>query len=163
MIKLENFDRSDYSELISWIKDEEELMQFGGPNFSFPLTVEQLDKSQEDKMRHSFKVVDVETNKTIGHCEVYLLEGTAKLARILIGDETQRGKGVGKEIVKALIEFSVNVLQKKNIELNVFDWNVGAIKCYESVGFRINPNKRLERKVNDETWIAINMVMQAEG
>ena len=162
MITLEKFEKRDYAELISWIKDEEMLMQFGGPNFSFPLTVEQLDKSQEDKQRYSFRVVDDETNKTIGHCEVYVLEETAKLARILIGDETQRGKGLGKEIVKALIEFTVNVLQKRKIELNVFDWNVGAIKCYEGVGFRINPNKRLERKVNEKTWIAVNMVLEIE-
>ena len=162
MIKLEKFEKADYAQLISWIKDEEALMQFGGPNFSFPLTAEQLDKSQEDKQRHSFKVVDMETSRTIGHCEVYLLEDTAKLARIIIGDETQRGKGIGKEIVKTLIEFAVNVLQKKKIELNVFDWNVGAIKCYESVGFKINPNKNLERKVNGKTWIAVNMVLQTE-
>lgn len=160
LIRLEKFDSSDYADLISWIKDEEMLMKFGGPSFSFPLTAEQLDKSQEDKQRYSFKVVDVERNKTIGHCEVYLLEETAKLARILIGEDTQRGKGLGKEIMKALIDFTANQLHRTNIELNVFDWNVGAIKCYESVGFKINPNKRLERKVNGKTWIAVNMVLQ---
>jgi len=163
VIKLEKFEKRDYAQLISWIKDEEELMQFGGPNFTFPLTAEQLDQSQEDRQRHSFKVVDVETSRTIGHCEVYLLEETAKLARIIIGDDYQRGKGVGKEIVKALIEFTVNVLQKRKIELNVFDWNVGAIKCYERVGFRINPDKKLERKVNGKTWIAVDMMLQTDS
>ena len=87
MITLERFGRNDYEQLISWIKDEEMLMQFGGPNFRFPLTVEQLDHSQADPRRHSFKVVSEQTKKTIGHCEVYLQEDCAKLARIIIGDD----------------------------------------------------------------------------
>jgi hypothetical protein len=37
VIRLKKFDRSAYATLISWIDTEEMLMQFGGPNFSFPL------------------------------------------------------------------------------------------------------------------------------
>jgi RimJ/RimL family protein N-acetyltransferase len=135
------------------------LMQFGGPNFSFPLTEEQLDRSMEDPNRFAFNVLDAETGHLIGHCEVYLLEDCAKLARIIIGNESQRGKGIGTQIIIALIEFVSANLNRPKIELNVFDWNLSAIKCYERVGFRINPDKRLERKVRDQTWIALNMVL----
>ncbi len=162
-IRLETFDKSGYANLISWITSEEMLMQFGGPGFSYPLTAEQLDKSLEDDNRFAFTVVDVESNKAIGHCEIYLLKEAAKLARILIGDESQRGKGLGKEIVNALVEFALTNLHRTNIELNVFDWNIPAIKCYEKVGFKINPDKKMERKVKDQTWIAINMVLDHDN
>ena len=68
-----------------------------------------------------------------------------------------RGKGLGKKVVEKLLEFGFNNFDKNTAELNVFDWNTSAIKCYENVGFEINPDLKFERKVNDKTWIAINM------
>lgn len=44
-------------------------------------------------------------------------------------------------------------------DLNVFDWNVGAIKCYEKVGFAINDNIRNTQNYNGKRWTAINMVI----
>jgi len=39
MITLEPFDREDFERLINWVDNEEILVQFGGPIFSFPLTI----------------------------------------------------------------------------------------------------------------------------
>ena len=160
MVKLEKFDKSAYPQLISWIRTEEMLMQFGGPEFKFPLTNEQLDKSLSHTNRHAFKVMHAPTNTHIGHCEIHLTQNSAKFARIIIGDETQRGKGLGTQLMNLLIQHSIEHLPQSNIELNVFDWNTSAIRCYEKVGFKINPNQKLERSVNGQTWIAINMVLE---
>jgi RimJ/RimL family protein N-acetyltransferase len=163
MIKLEKFDKADYSRLISWIDNEEMLMQVGGPSLSFPLTTEQLEQSMEDKNRLAFTVIEEGTNEKIGHCEIYLTDTTAKLGRIIVGDKRHRGKGFGKQIVSALVEFVFTHLDRTTIELNVFDWNTNAIKCYENVGFRVNPGKTLERSVNGKTWIALNMIYDKGG
>jgi RimJ/RimL family protein N-acetyltransferase len=157
MIYLEPFDRQHYDDLISWVENEEELMQFAGPLFKFPLTPEQLDESISDKNRIAFRLVDGESNKGIGHAEIYLLENSVKLGRILIGDKTHRGRGLCPRIMKLLLDYAFANLDKDLIELNVFDWNQGAIKCYEKVGFVINPEKKLLRQVKDQTWTAINM------
>ena len=34
-----------------------------------------------------------------------------------------------------------------------------AIECYKKAGFTINPGKILERKVKNETWVALNMTL----
>ena len=162
MVELQKFDSSAYDKLISWIDSEEMLMQFGGPEFSFPLTAEQLDKSLSNKNRHAFKVVHTATNAHIGHCEIHLTQNGAKFARILIGDEDHRGQGLGTQIMNLIIQHCIEHLKESRIELNVFDWNASAIRCYEKVGFKINPNQKLERKVNGQTWIAINMVLDNE-
>lgn len=39
------------------------------------------------------------------------------------------------------MEYCENILHQSNIKLNVFDWNLSAIKCYENAGFKTNPNK----------------------
>lgn len=137
MIRLEQFGRKHYADLISWIDSDEMLMQFGGPLFSFPLTSEQLDASLSDENRISFCVTSNETNLPIGHCEIYLLPDSAKIGRILIGNPQHRGKGLGKQIVGLLLKYVFNQLERTSVELNVFDWNTSAIKCYEKSGFVI--------------------------
>lgn len=162
MIQLEKFDKEFYSELINSIKNAKDLMQFGGPEFSFPLTEKQIDKTLSDENRIAFRVANSSDGNTIGHCEIYFKDNSAKLGRILIMDENQRGKGIGEQMVILLLEFILKNRKERNIELNVFDFNIGAIKCYEKVGFTINPDKKLIREVDGETWTAFNMVLNLE-
>jgi RimJ/RimL family protein N-acetyltransferase len=159
MIRLETFGKESYEGLISWVGSEEQLMQFAGPAFTFPLTVDQLEVSLSDKNRFAFKVVNCETNVVIGHSEIYLTDQSAYLGRIIIGDKEQRGKGLGQQIVNLLLDFVFSKLDKIKAELNVFDWNIEAIKCYEKVGFVINPNKKNERQIKNQIWTAINMTI----
>lgn len=162
MLRLEKFEKEFYAELISWVENEEFLMQFAGPGFNFPLTNEQLDNSLSDKNRYAFRVVNTKTNLSVWYSEIYLRENAALLGRILIGDEKQRGKGFGQQILNLLLEFTFLNLHQTQVELNVFDWNIGAIKCYEKVGFIINQDRNLQRKVKNEMWTAINMRMNKE-
>jgi RimJ/RimL family protein N-acetyltransferase len=162
MIQLEKFVKKDYEQLICWVDSAETLMQFAGPVFVFPLTAEQLDKSLSDTNRQAFKVVDSRGHQTIGHAEIYLTDTAAYLGRILVGDKALRGKGLGQQIVHLLVAHIFSTTDKKIIELNVFDWNIGAIRCYEKAGFTIDPGKKHERKINGQTWIALNMIIEKQ-
>jgi RimJ/RimL family protein N-acetyltransferase len=162
MIALQNFERSDYAALISWIEDAESLMQFAGPAFTFPLTVEQLEQSHSDKNRHSFKVIDTAGEAVIGHAEIYLSQQSAYLGRIIIGDKKFRGKGLGQQLVYELLKHAFFQLNQTKAALNVFDWNTAAINCYKKVGFVFNPLKKAERVVNGKTWTVLNMVTDKE-
>lgn len=160
MIKLTAFEKSDFANLISWIDNEEMLLQFSGPAFTFPLTEEQLNLNLEDENRFAYKVVDLSNNSMIGYAEIYFQnKNSVLLGRIIIGKPEFRGRGIGKQIVKDLIAISFNQLEVENAELNVFDWNINAIKCYEKVGFAINPGKIYKREIKGETWTALNMII----
>jgi RimJ/RimL family protein N-acetyltransferase len=160
MIKLEPFTKNDFSRLVSWVKNEEELIQFAGPFFTFPLTEDQLEKYLEDKNRFAYKVIEIISNQTIGHCEIYLTEVSAKLCRILIGEKSFRGKGFGSEVVTLLVEKCFNEFSYSHAELNVYDWNTSAIKCYEKAGFVVNPKKSKTIEVNNKIWTSINMFIK---
>jgi RimJ/RimL family protein N-acetyltransferase len=162
MIRLEKFDQGCYDTLLSWIENAGALMQFAGPAFTFPLTAEQLDKSLGDPNRFAFRVVDRNSGKMIGHAEIYLTKESAYLGRIIIGDPQMRGNGLGGQIVASLLDYAFDVLGQNKVQLNVFDWNTSAIKCYEKVGFLINPNKKAERVVNGQTWNALNMFIDKQ-
>lgn len=148
---------NDYDRLIGWIDSAEILMQFAGPAFHFPLTHEQLSESLNDEKRLSFVVVEDSTNEAIGHAEIYKADNSAFFGRLLIGDEQRRGKGTGLSVVSALLRIAFDDLNYSLAELNVFDWNVAAIRCYQKAGFVLNPEKKAERRVNGQMWTAVNM------
>ena len=62
MIKLKRFAKEHYNDLISWVDNQESLMQFAGPAYFFPLTNEQLDDSLKDINRHAFSVINNDKN-----------------------------------------------------------------------------------------------------
>ncbi len=159
MIKLEKFDTTHYNNLISWIDNKEDLMQFAGPILSFPLTTEQLEESFRDPNRYAFCIIDINTQKDIGHCELYLKENTIHLGRILIGDKNFRGKGIGKQIVSLLLSFGFTNFDKPIAELNVFDWNKPAIKSYIANGFMASSGERAIVKMDGKIWTTVHMTI----
>ncbi|AKK74648.1 GNAT family acetyltransferase [Chryseobacterium sp. P1-3] len=157
MIELQLFTIDDSSELISKIKNERMLLQFAGPAYHFPLTEKQLEEDLANENRTLFKIVDGTGGNTIGHAQIFLKEETFLLGRILIWDENNRGKGYGKKVMQQLLRYGFGHFDKETAELNVYDWNTGAIECYKKVGFTIDPAVRNEAQIDQETWISLNM------
>ncbi|UHO39739.1 GNAT family N-acetyltransferase [Chryseobacterium capnotolerans] len=162
MIELQPFNIDDASALISNIKDKRSLLQFAGPMYHFPLTEDQLEGDLSDENRTLFKIVDVENQNTIGHAQIFLKEKTFLLGRILIWDENNRGKGYGKKVMQELLKYGFENFNRELAELNVYDWNTGAVECYKKVGFTVDPDIKNEVKVDDETWVSINMKIHKE-
>ncbi|MBO9690582.1 GNAT family protein [Chryseobacterium sp.] len=156
MIGLQPFTIQDALQLISKIQDERMLLQFAGPAYRYPLTEEQLETDLSDKNRTLFKITD-QTGEAIGHAQIFLKENTFLLGRILIWDENNRGKGYGKKIMQELLEYGFSHFDRGTAELNVYDWNTSAIECYRKVGFAFDPDVKSEAKIDQETWVSLNM------
>ncbi|WP_223605490.1 GNAT family N-acetyltransferase [Chryseobacterium sp. OSA05B] len=157
MIELHVFKEENASELISKIKNNRELLQFAGPAYHFPLTKEQLESDLENENRLMFRVFDTTEQKAIGHAQIFLKDETFLLGRILLWDENNRGKGYGKKIVRELLQYGFRQFDRETAELNVYDWNTGAIECYKKVGFEIDPDVMSEVSIDNELWLSINM------
>jgi len=157
VIKLKSFKIEDWKYLKKWISSESELIQFAGQIFNFPIDKKQVELYLSDTNRTVFKI-ESENNKTIGIAEISAPEeNVAKLARILIGEKSMRGKGIGTELINELTEYGFNNLKKGRIILNVYSWNTGAIKCYEKVGFSQTDKPIKLVKVGNEKWETIEM------
>ena len=158
MLQLERFTEGDFALLISWVNSAEALMQFAGPGFSFPLTIEQLASNLGEEKRNCYKVVVSPQRTAIGYCEIVVPDQqTAVLCRILIGEPMNRGKGLGFEIVRQLLRIVFYDLRRTRAELFVFDWNTPAVRCYEKSGFVTGPAKNKTREIAGEKWTALNM------
>ncbi|WP_092506285.1 GNAT family N-acetyltransferase [Virgibacillus salinus] len=52
-----------------------------------------------------------------------------------IGEKSEWGKGYGTEVVEILVNFAFSRLNLHKVYLTVDSDNIGAIRCYEKVGF----------------------------
>jgi RimJ/RimL family protein N-acetyltransferase len=159
MIQLSAFTKNEFDLFISWVDSKELLLTIAGNVLTYPLTREQLQQYLDDPKSISFNIVDTTQNKVIGHAELIPgNDGTVKIDKLLIGDPTVRGKGIGQKVIEELLAYSFEKLNVHTVELNVFDWNIAGIKCYEKCGFVANPSKQQQFPVGEEIWIAFNMI-----
>lgn len=160
MIELKPFTEKDFETFKSWVQSKEELFQFAGPLLTYPLTDNQLYNYLQMTDKKPLKVVLKSTQKTIGHCELNFENENKRLSRILIGDKEMRGKKIGEQVVRKMVDLMFDEKGVEEIDLNTFEWNKQAIKCYEKVGFRINPEKTERMEVNGNQWTKINMTLK---
>ncbi|MGB3780638.1 MAG: GNAT family N-acetyltransferase [Tunicatimonas sp.] len=157
MIRLKLFEVDNWKYLRKWIANESELIQFAGPIFSFPVDRTQVENYLSNPDRTVFKIEN-SSQQAIGMAEISDEgERVAKLARILIGEESMRGKGIGTELVNQLADYGFNKLKKKKLILNVYAWNLRAIKCYEKAGFRRADRSPTVVTVGSEAWETVEM------
>lgn len=165
LLKLEPFSPNDFQQLIDWIPNSSFALQWGGPAFTYPLTIEQLedylkDSNEVNASKYVFKAVEQSTNNVIGHISIGNIDRineSARIGKVLIGSSNSRGKGYGTQIMLAALKFAFEELKLHKVTLGVFDFNTSAIKCYEKVGFKQEGILRDARKNGDEYWNLIEM------
>jgi RimJ/RimL family protein N-acetyltransferase len=64
---------------------------------------------------------------------------------IFLGDRRYLGKGYGTDALNALVDFGFGELRLERIELEVFDYNLRAIRSYEKAGFQTDAVLRRAR------------------
>ena len=130
------------NDIVKWTneKGKDFLEQWAGKSLDFPLT-----ESQIDDLKDIYSIFC--ENEFVGIIQKIRKEmDNVHIGRFLINPELT-GKGLGK---RALIEFINLIFQDENVNsitLNVFDYNAGAKKLYEKVGFKVvniteNPMKK---------------------
>lgn len=123
-------------------KDEEFLHQWAGPSYSFPITIDQIERRLKDTIYTKFFTA-ILNNEIIGTVELGFINykiKECKICRFLLGEKF-RNKGYGTEISKFLINYAFNELNMNKVLLNVSSSNICAKKCYEKVGFTVIEEK----------------------
>ncbi|MVZ66618.1 GNAT family N-acetyltransferase [Sphingobacterium sp. DK4209] len=158
MIQIEAFEVEDFDRLIGWVNSAELLTQFAGSKFTYPLDRNQLQSYILEPNRHIFKVLDSSTDQVIGHAEIYeLSDQVALICRVLIGESALRGQGKGTELMKELLAYAYDKLAVHTIDLNVYDWNLAAISCYQKLGFEFVSDTEQLTTVNGDVWRSVRM------
>ena len=159
MIELKPLQPSDFDTFKSWITNRDQLFQFAGPILDYPVTDKQLLVYTNDPRRKVFKVNLKESGEMVGNAELNFEQNLPRLSRILIGNPAHRNKGLGKQVINELLSRLFIEEDYEQADLNVFDWNVTAIRCYERAGFIINPHLVYNHLIDGVNWAAVNMII----
>jgi RimJ/RimL family protein N-acetyltransferase len=166
MIKLEFFTPDDFQLLIDWISDEDLLMNWAGTQFRFPLTKEKLHWYIQDTNDFDesgtlvYKAIDDETGLIVGHISLTAINRrnrSARITRVLVGSTAHRGKGLGEQITKALMQIGFEDIGLHRMSLGVYDFNEPAIRCYKKCGFKVDGVLRDISRHGDGYWSLMEM------
>lgn len=155
-MKLRNLEENDFKTLISWVDNAQDLMLFAGSAYSFPLDEKQLLATLNDSKIECFSMLN-DQNEMVGHCQLFLLEKSVKIARVII-NPAYRGQSFGRILMELLLNYIQQFYSTFLIELYVFDFNTRAISLYESLGFERQEIGEKLTVVNGQTWRAIKMI-----
>ncbi|OEH93998.1 GNAT family N-acetyltransferase [Bacillus solimangrovi] len=167
MYKLKPFERDDFPTIIEWSGDERFLLQWSGPSLKYPLDENQLEKLLDGANKEGnseslmYKVIDSHCNEMVGIIALSRLNYKHRTGRIgkVLTSPTMRGKGLGKWMMKEMCRIGFEELSLHRISLGVFDFNEGAIRCYEKVGFQKDGLLREVVQVDGEYWNMFEMSM----
>jgi RimJ/RimL family protein N-acetyltransferase len=145
----------DCEMLLSWIPSADALFQWSGPwDFHWPLERGQLQRDLERSGdRHRlYAAVDTD-GELVGHAmlNVQPEHGLGAIGRVLI-DPARRGCGLGTALMQDLVAFGFDRFGLHRLQLGVYDFNAGAIACYQRVGFVIEGRLRDSARGSTGYW-----------
>jgi RimJ/RimL family protein N-acetyltransferase len=168
MIVLEYFERRDFEQLISWLNDEELLMNWSGSLFSFPITLESMHwyiqdvNKLPDAEAYIYRAVETDTGEVVGHISlggISKKNRAGRISRVLVGSEAARGKGYCRQMVEAVLKIGFEDLKLHRISLGVYDFNTAAIRCYQKAGMITEGTYRDSLLFKGKWWSLVEMSM----
>lgn len=139
-----------------WIENKEDLIQFSGTFFSFPIIENELIKLYSKETVHPYFLLDDDENP-IAIADIYTGDPIPRLCRILMNKKF-RSKGYGQIFVKLLIDEILNNYESKKVELFVIENNLQAKYCYEKVGFKIQNHKNSSFEINSVNYKILSYI-----
>lgn len=88
----------------------------------------------------NFIIETVDESKPVGMISLVDIDHRnqkAEMGRVLIGEQSERGKGYGKSAINLLTEYAFNHLNIHKLYCEVFEFNEDAINAYKKAGFEI--------------------------
>lgn len=164
-LTLRPFEQDDFPFIFRSIATADELLQWAGPGFDWPLNERQLrnyrDKAINDPERFR-QLTAVDGDRVVGHVELMLEKNhdLAYIGRVLVAPD-ERGRGLGTALMHEVVRLAFDELGLHRISLNVFDFNAPAIRCYERVGFIQEGRLREPRRASIGYWSLVVMGMLA--
>ena len=130
----------DLGALVSWQRTAEELLQWTGRRFHFPLDERQLTLTQHaataGEFRHLICGVAPDTEAMLGHAELEVIpeHDLGRIHAVVVAPEL-RGRGIAGALMEWLVAFAFDHLALHRLELVTLSFNERALRCYRRAGF----------------------------
>lgn len=127
------------SDVARWLNDPKvtHYMFYGQRPMTVGQAREMLEAQVANPANIVFTVRALKGKKLIGFAGLYDIHPTARKAefRVLIGERSAWGKGIGTEVTKLLTDYGFDRLNLHRVWLGVISENAGALRAYEKAGY----------------------------
>jgi len=130
---LETATESDIDELMGWFPEPDDINSWGGPSFRYPFTRNTFIEDIRWNRMESFSLRDA-AGRFAAFGQLYKRNERIHLARLVV-NRGMRRQGTGKRLIHMLMKKGQALFNCDEYSLFVFQANIAAIKCYESMGF----------------------------
>lgn len=129
----------EYSEIIAkWSNDMEVSIHTGDASDMITYDLQRSYLESAIKNGYSFLIVRMDNDEPVGTCrlkQINLINRRAEIG-IFIGEKNCWNMGIGTEAIRLLLDFGFNIINLRNIMLEVYSFNERAIRAYEKCGFK---------------------------
>lgn len=153
----------DYQYISKWIDDERTHAFWCANLLPYPITQQSfhdfLEKNAIDWSDSAY-IVTENSGQAIGFfCYSINTTNNIGFLKMVIVDNAKRGKGYGKKLLDLALQYAFQITGANAVQLNVFNENTSAKRCYEKVGFI---ERNVDRDVfpyKDEFWSRCSMIV----
>jgi ribosomal protein S18 acetylase RimI-like enzyme len=121
-------------QIMAWFPDELSCRVWGGPAFRFPFTLETFLTDSKFAELPSYVLIR-DPAELCAFGQFYLRAGRCHLGRLAVAP-TQRGRGVGTELIRMLMREGTKTLGVTESSLFVHITNTSALALYQRLGFK---------------------------
>jgi diamine N-acetyltransferase len=146
---------------VRWRNDFRVQRTFGDP--PRPVTTEQrlrwFEEQEVSSDSHWFTIYELNPFRPIGTTDLFGIDYRYGIAQfgMLIGEEDARGKGLGTEVVRLMLDYAFTALGLHNVMLTVSEYNLAGRKAYERAGFKEFGRRREADAIGGRRWDEIYM------
>ncbi|TFE22578.1 GNAT family N-acetyltransferase [Cohnella luojiensis] len=159
-IMLREYRRDDLPWIRQWVNDPNIVCHLSDI-FLYPHAQESTEAYLDGILEGSsdsrgFVIADRSTEAYIGQVNLDSIDWKNRVGRIgiVIGSLEHMGLGYGTEAMKLLTAFAFNEMNLNRLELDVYDFNERAIRCYLSCGFQQEGRLR-ERQYKNGRYVDV--------
>jgi RimJ/RimL family protein N-acetyltransferase len=141
-IMLREYRRDDLPWMRQWVNDPE-IVDYLSDIFLYPHAMESTEAYMETMLAgnsdsRGFVIADKESEAYIGQVNLDSIDWKNRVGviGIVIGSTEHMGYGYGTEAMKLLVSFAFRELNLNRLQLEVYDFNERAYRCYLSCGFK---------------------------
>ena len=158
-IRLRPFAPKDAATILGWCKNKHAFRLWSAARYKdFPAQPEEMMKQYEGG--NMFPLTAIDGEDLVGHILLRYPSKDKSVIRFgfVIVDDSKRGKGYGKQMLRLAIDYAQQELGATRITLGVFCDNSSAVECYQSVGFRIIGTDTYV--IDGEEWKGFEMTIE---
>ena len=160
-MRIESFvPKRDCTVIENWITEERTHALWCAGRFPYPLEKDSFEDTLARLPVQPFIAMD-DTGRVLGFFCFSLHEETREgVLKFVVIDPKERGKGLGKEMLRLALRHAFETTDAESVALSVFTENPAAKKCYLGIGFRERKTEPGAFSFQGEAWGRCSMVIQ---